>query len=188
MSEVEREVERETHSDSVAIVHPKEPIMTPIYVVITILLLVVLIWIYFRLDPPYVNGEFVRQQKVNDTIQWLYRCVNDICYDCNMTPIYEIKENFQITYTEKNISPHNVKGTIYLVVWDDLQGRVFNHNTFVYAVLHEIAHILSPSVHHEPPFDAIENILLDKAYELSYYDPNIPIDPNYITLDLGTGK
>lgn len=159
-----------------------------IYVIIIILLIIVLMWIYLRFDPPYNQYEFIRQQKVDETVQWLYRCVNDICYNCNMSPIYEIKENFQISYTDKITTPHNIKGTIYLVIWNETYGRVFNHNTLIYAVLHEIAHILSPSIHHEPPFDSIETILLNKAVELAYYDPNIPIESNYITLDLGTSK
>jgi len=162
--------------------------VTSVYIIITILLLIGLIWVYVRLDDPYNQHEFIRQQKVNETIQWLYRSVNDICYNCNMSPIYEIKENFQITYTDKITAPHNIKGTIYLVIWNEIYDRVFNHNTLIYAVLHEIAHILSPSIHHEPPFDSIESILLNKAVELSYYDPNIRMESNYITLDLGTSK
>lgn len=143
-----------------------------------------LMWIYLKFDTGYNQHEFMRRQKVNETIQWLYRSVNDICYNCNMSPIYEIKECFQITYIDKITSSHNVKGIIYLVVWNETHGRVFDPNTLIYSVLHEIAHILSPSIDHEPPFDSIERILLNKAIELSYYDPNIPIEPNYLTLDI----
>jgi hypothetical protein len=126
-----------------------------------------------------------RQQQVRETVQWLYQTVNDVCYRCNMAPIYEIIETTQITYTDKVTNTHNVKGTIYLVIWDDEHGRVFHHNTLIYATLHEIAHILSPSIHHEPPFDSIESILLNNASNLGYYDPSIPIESNYMTLDLG---
>ena len=127
-----------------------------------------------------------RQRKVQETIQWLYQAVNDVCYRCNMSPIYDIVEANQITYTDKVTTPHNIKGTIYLVIWNEQHERVFNHNTLMYAMLHEIAHILSPSVHHEPPFDSIESILMNTAINLGYYDPSIPIEPNYMTLDLGT--
>ena len=165
------------------------PTVTSIYIIIIVVIVIGLIWVYFSFDSPYEEEEeFIRKQKVNETIKWLYRSVNDICYNCNMSPIYEIKENFQITYTEKITTSHNVKGTIYLVMWNELHGCIFNNNTLMYAVLHEIAHILSPSIHHEPPFDSVERILLNKAIELSYYDPNIPIESNYITLDLGSYK
>ena len=105
-----------------------------------------------------------------------------------MSPIYEIKETTHITYTDKITSTHNVKGTIYLVMWDTINNKLFDHNTLIYTVLHEISHILSPSIKHNPPFDTIESILLKKAIELHYYDPETPIDKNYLTLDLTTTK
>lgn len=156
---------------------------TYIRIAIVILILVVLIWIYLR--PQIDQYESIRRQQVHNTIQWLYRTVNDICYRCNMAPIYEIIETKQITYTDKVTNPHNIKGIIYLVVWDEPHGRVFNHNTLIYAMLHEITHILSPSIHHEPPFDSIESILMNMAINLEYYDPTVPFESNYMTLDLG---
>lgn len=155
-----------------------------IYAVIIIFLVIGLACIYFHYDQGSNYYELTRQSKVNETIRWLYQAINDICYQCNMSPIYEIKETSRITYTDKVSSSHNVKGTINLVIWDDKYGRIFNYNTLIYAMLHEITHILSPSIHHEPPFDSIESILLNKAIELSYYDPNIPMEPQYMTLDL----
>lgn len=157
-----------------------------VYIVIVVLIIVGLIWIYFRFDHKVNQYELIRQQKVNETIQWLYQAVNDVCYHCNMAPIYNIFETTQITYTDKVTNPHNIKGTIYLVVWNDKHGRVFSHNTLIYAMLHEITHILSPSIHHEPPFDSIESILMNTAINLGYYNPNIPIESNYMTLDLAT--
>jgi len=155
-----------------------------IYIAVIVLLIIGLIWIYFRFDTQLDPYEIARQRRVNETIAWLYRSVNDVCYQCNMSPIYEIKQTSQITYTDKVSSSHNIKGSIYLVIWNDLNERIFDHNTLIYATLHEIAHILSPSIHHEPPFDSIEHILLQKAIDLTYYDPNIPIESNYMTLDL----
>ena len=154
------------------------------YVVMIILLLVILSWIYIRFEAKTDQYEIVRTQKVHETISWLYQSVNDICYHCNMSPIYDIRETAQITYTEKITKPHNIKGTIYLVVWDEKHSRVFNCNTLMYAVLHEIAHILSPSIHHEPPFDSIETLLLNTATNLGYYDPNVSIESHYMTLDI----
>ena len=155
-----------------------------VYALIIVLILVILIWIYVRFDNKVDQYENIRQKQVNDTIKWLYQAINNVCYACNMSPIYDIKENHQITYTDKITSSHNIKGIIYLVLWDDSPGRVFNNNTLIYASLHEIAHILSPSIHHEPPFDSIESILLNKAIDLQYYDPNIGIESHYLTLDL----
>lgn len=156
----------------------------PLYILIIILVIIGLVWVYFRFDSGPDEYELIRRQTVNETVQWLYKSVNDVCYNCNMSPIYEFKETSQITYTDKVTSEHNVKGTIYIVIWDEAHSRVFNHNTLIYSALHEIAHILSPSIHHEPPFDSIESILLNKAIDLGYYDPNIAIESHYMTLDL----
>lgn len=162
------------------------PISYAVYVLVIILLIAILVWIYIRFDSKVNQYEYVRLQTVNDTVRWLYQSVNDICNHCNMSPIYEIRETTQITYTEKITFPHNIKGTIHLVVWDENHGRIFSHNTLMYAMLHEISHILSPSIHHEPPFDSIEALLLNTATSLGYYDPNTPIESHYMTLDLTT--
>lgn len=146
-----------------------------------IIIIIVLIWIYVRFDITWNHSEFIRQEKIKETVQWLYRSVNDICYNCDMAPIYEIRESFHITYSEKI---NNTKGIIYLVIWDNEHQSVFNRNTLLYSVIHEITHILSPSINHKEPFDSIETLLLNKAVELLYYDPNIPLEPNYLTLDL----
>lgn len=158
--------------------------MVGIYVISIVIILILLGWIYLRAYPAVEYYEHTRQKQTQETIQWLYRAVNDICYRCNMSPIYDIVETTQITYTDKITKPHNIKGTIYLVLWNDRHGRVFSHNTLIYAMLHEITHILSPSIHHEPPFDSIEAILINMAINLGYYDPNIPMESNYMTLDL----
>lgn len=143
-----------------------------------------LIWIYIYSNHYVDEMDQIKRKKINNTIEWLYRSVNDICYNCNLSPIYNIRETTQITYTDKIISSHNIKGTIYFVIWDEINDKIFDNNTLLYAMLHEISHILSPSIHHEPPFDSIESLLLNKAIDLAYYDPNIPFESNYMTLDI----
>lgn len=160
-----------------------DPITICIYIAITILIVIILSFIYIRIETPQDYYKSFHKNKVNETIRWLYQAVNDICYQCNVSPTYEIIETSKITYTDKNISTHNIRGKIYLVLWDDIHERMFNNNTIMYAILHEIAHILSPSIHHEPPFDTIESMLLNKAIDLGYYDSSKMIDPDYMTLD-----
>lgn len=156
--------------------------MEYVQIVVIIVILIVLVMLYFRRY--YDSNELIRRKQVNETIQWLYRAVNDICYRCNMHPVYNIIETNHITYTDKVTNPHNIKGTIYLVIWNEESGCTFQHNTLIYAMLHEIAHILSPSIHHEPPFNSIEQILINTATDLGYYDPQIQMESNYMTLDL----
>lgn len=153
------------------------------YILLTILILIAIMWFYIRIDKSdkTSNYETIRKQKVKDTIQWLYQITNEICYHCHMTPIYNIIETSQITYSDKITG--QTKGAIYLVIWNDKHSRIFNHNTLIYATLHEIAHILSPSIRHEPPFDSIEKLLINTATNLGYYDPDIEIESNYVTLE-----
>jgi beta-lactamase regulating signal transducer with metallopeptidase domain len=154
-----------------------------IYILIVLTILVTLVWIYLYLYRDFDEFESIRRNEVNKTIQWLYYSVNNICNHCNMAPIYEIIETDHITYSDKINNPYNRRGKIYLVIWNYEYSRIFSHNTLIYAVLHEISHILSPSVHHEPPFDSIESLLLNTAIKLGYYDPNIPLEIGYIGPD-----
>lgn len=150
-------------------------------VIVTIILLCLF---YIYLKPTQTSHyEEIRKAKVNESISWLYQTVNNVCYQTNFSPIYTLNETAQITYTEKNKDIRN-KGEIYLVVWDEDHGRTFNKNTLIYAVLHEVAHILSPNPNHNHPFDLIEASLLNKAIELGYYDATIPMESNYATMDL----
>lgn len=153
-----------------------------IYISISLIIIFGLIWFYLTFDSDQYQS--VRAKQITETINWLYHSVNDVCHHCNMSPIYNIVESHQITYTDKLTTTHTINGTINLVIWNDKYNRIFHRNTLIYAMLHEISHILSPSIHHDPPFDSIESILLNMATRLGYYDPNVPIESHYVTLDL----
>lgn len=150
------------------------------YIVIVLVICIMLIWIY----SPHLSRNNSRQQQTKEALIWIQDAINHVCKVCNMSPMYTIVETRQITYTYKILTHHNVSGTIYLAIWDDTHDTIFSYNTLIYAALHEIAHILSPSTHHAPPFNTIETLLLDTAGQLGYYNADIAIDPNYITLDM----
>lgn len=135
-------------------------------IIIIFLILICLICIYFRVSPITIDNS------IHSTIQWLYQSTNDICYHCNLSPIYEIKQNQQITFTTKIITQFETKGIINLALYDDEQNRMFDKNTLIYAVLNEIAELLEITV----------TVLLNKAIELNYYDPTIPLEKSYIAL------
>lgn len=129
-----------------------------------------------------------KQQQISETIDWLYGNVNRICDECHFKPIYNIYLTNNITHVEKSENfkgdiNGGFKGDIYISIWNDKLNRTFHKNTLIYAVLHEIAHLLSPSEGHQEPFDNIENILLNKAIELDIWDPNIIIESNYKTME-----
>ena len=163
-----------------------------IIIFICVLILLFLIWMYFGFD--YIlqtNTVIYRTHKednlVYKTIKWLYKTIDHICTYCQMYPIYNIVEAHNITYTEierkrSKDAKNHPKGTIYLVLWDDKKRLLFDDNTLIYAMLHEIAHIMSPSHYHEYPFDKIENKLLNTAALLGYYDTTKLLDINYRTI------
>lgn len=146
-----------------------------IYIGLLLLLIIGMCVIYLN-DNDY---EIYKRRQVSDTIKWIYQVVNKICDIANFEPSYQIKETNFITYVEKS----NSINTINLLIWNDKYHRVFSHNTLIYATLHEISHILSPSISHNSPFDLIENKLFKIAIDLGYYDPDIPLEKNYYTID-----
>ena len=46
-----------------------------------------------------------------------------------------------------------------------------DHNTFMFVILHEMAHIMSVSSHHTPEFWSNFRFLLREAAQMHYYDP-----------------
>lgn len=148
-----------------------------VYIVIVVLIICLMSWYYLKFDTYNI-----RKSLSDEYIEWLHRMVSDICHTCNFHPQYNLVEIYTITHTEKHSITN--KGVIYLVIIDDETGAPFSKNTLVYAVLHELAHILSPSIKHESPFDSIEKRLLGAAQHMGYYDPSAPLESNYVTFDL----
>lgn len=151
------------------------------YVLVIIVMIFMLIMFY---TPIIQNNSKSNNDERERVVDWLKMVVDHVCRKCNMNPNYELRTDTNITYTEKSIFNYNTSGVIYLAIWDNIDNKLFQINTLVYSVLHEIAHVLSPSIKHEPPFDTIESLLLTTAHQLSYYNPNIPHDPHYITIEI----
>lgn len=77
-----------------------------------------------------------------------------------------------------------VKGKyeIYLVVWDIVHDTLFDDNTLVHALLHEVCHIIDTSdCHgcHTPAFNELEDRVLQSAEDLGYYNPGRGPSNNY---------
>lgn len=58
-------------------------------------------------------------------------------------------------------------------------GKFYSENTLMYVLLHELAHVISPTYGHDDNFKERMNDLLFKAKELGIYDPDIPIPKMY---------
>jgi len=89
-----------------------------------------------------------------------------------LLPSYEIYPSESITRTEDGYR-------IYLVLWNGTQ--LYDDNTLIYAILHEIAHIMAPAwaTHGDVEFEEIEHLLLETAHRLGYYDPDVSLPETY---------
>ena len=84
-----------------------------------------------------------------------------------------------ITISKANKSYTVNKKDVFLCL-KDKDGEYYNKNMLVYVAVHELAHVLCPSVGHTEEFWQINDKLLNKATELGYYNPSIPAVKDYI--------
>jgi hypothetical protein len=143
--------------------------------IISLLIILFLFYLCFRSSSPSNSYLRFRHNQTHDTIQSLYQICNNICYHCNFNPIYTILESSHITYTDSS-SYNTSKGTIHLVIWNTKYSRSFDRNTLLFFLLRELSLIISPSSDNSSSINAI---LLNTAVNLGYFDPLIPIDPDY---------
>lgn len=58
-------------------------------------------------------------------------------------------------------------------------GHYYNDNSLMFVALHELAHVINDEFHHTKKFYYIQDLLLERARLLGYYDPNISFQSNY---------
>ena len=85
----------------------------------------------------------------------------------------------KITISEANKSYTVNKKDVFLCL-KDKDGEYYNKNMLAFVALHELAHVICPSVGHTDEFWKINEKLLNKATELGYYNPSIPAVKDYI--------
>ncbi len=83
---------------------------------------------------------------------------------------FELLKSRSRTYTENKKQIH--------VVIDKKDGSLYNFDTLMFVVLHEIAHIISPDHHHTSRFHQIEKRLHQKAIERGWLKMN-QVDRSY---------
>jgi hypothetical protein len=113
-----------------------------------------------------------RFQLIKEEIQRLYDDLDQIVDAAHISSQYNLYVSDTETYVKN-------QRDIYLVVWNEEQNKLFDHNTLLGAALHELVHILCPEPGHPPLFDQIEDHLVDLSIELGLYDPNQASDPSY---------
>jgi hypothetical protein len=147
--------------------------MKLIFIIIFIILFCIFIIKIFIINN-YKNYKNYKSISIKDTIDWLYQSINEICYECKLYPIYTIKQNDTLTFSEK-IDKN--KGIIYISLWDDKNDRLYSNTTLLFKTLHEISNILSENNYN---FDFIEKNLINTAINLGFYDINDKIEQEEI--------
>lgn len=71
------------------------------------------------------------------------------------------------------------KKVITICLRNPKTGEYYPENTLMYVLLHELAHVISPTYGHDENFKARMNRLLFEAKEMGMYDPEIPIPSMY---------
>lgn len=95
-----------------------------------------------------------------------------------LTPL-NFKNYYQeITIQEGKQSFTENKKNIFLCM-RDRTGNVYDFNSLMYVLLHEISHVINDELHHTQKFKNIFSELLKHAENLGYYNSNIPFESKY---------
>jgi len=156
--------------------------LPPSYILIfSIIFIILIIYLFFNntfFSPPSLSSSY-KFFLINNKLSFFHTISHSILNHCNIKfPSFTLVNTFNITFTNKS------KSIIYLVLWDPKSNSLFDDNTILYSLLHELSHILSPSPYHDTLFNLIESHLLQSAQDLGFYDPSIPFNKNYLTLEL----
>lgn len=96
-----------------------------------------------------------------------------------MIPVHPVFKTVKLYEGEKSYTIN--KERIYLSLRDK-NGDYYELNTLVYAVIHEVAHLLNThDVGHTPMFHKIFDQLLEQAKGVGCYNPSVPIRVDYST-------
>tara|TARA_B100001769_G_C21906433_1_gene489241 strand:+ start:194 stop:625 length:432 start_codon:yes stop_codon:yes gene_type:complete len=93
---------------------------------------------------------------------------------CNIDPAAK-----KITVSEENKSYTVNKKDVFLCL-KDKDGEYYNKNFLIFVAIHELSHVICPSIGHTDEFWKINEKLLNKATALGYYNPSIPVVKDYI--------
>lgn len=94
----------------------------------------------------------------------------------DLTPVHPAIKDLTLLRGDKSYTINKEK--VYLCL-KDKDGNYYSKNTLYYVFLHELAHVLNPSIGHTEEFQKTFESLLDKAIQLGIFDPSIPIPTDY---------
>jgi len=99
-----------------------------------------------------------------------------------LEPLNNLNILNNLVMIEDNESYTINKKVIHLCTKDPQNGKLYDKNTLMFVVLHELAHVLCNDIGHTENFTTINYALLEHAIKHGYYDASKPFIKNYCSL------
>lgn len=154
-----------------------------------LLLLVFIIWLVFAMvlvDQNSICGQLLNELNMVATDihrEWQREIVtNHRLRSLGLTNYnfhYRLLYSTNGTYT---ILEDGMEPTI-MIQLERPDGSPYPMETLIIALIHELAHVISPSTEHDHPFDLIEGVLSDISYRLGYLNTDSTLDEMYPCVD-----
>lgn len=87
--------------------------------------------------------------------------------------------NYQLIPSQERRTFVVDKKKIYLVIRDPETGKLYDYQTLLYVILHELAHVLTPDELHSDSFHQMERHLHQRAVDKGFLPAMFTPDPNY---------
>lgn len=139
-----------------------------LYIFLIALVLAVIGYMYLDAPSAQKHDAAMRMHAVNDTLAWLHQTLNLICYYSDISASYSLRVGDTVRCESSDSGMH----TIYIVIWDSENQRLYDTHTLLYAVIYALSHAMSDAP------DALESVLINAAIKLGYFDTTL-LNPNY---------
>lgn len=164
-----------------------------------LLIILIILWISTSGVGRSSSPSLSRHDQIAAKLTFLNHVVRTVCSELQIPISYRLYVSSETSYVKN-------KSEIYLVVWDYAHHRMFDDNTLIYAILHEVVHILTPcegegitlahvssaqldvascllsrrsGEEHNANFLRLEDDVLRVASAFGYYDPHTGPSKSY---------
>lgn len=152
-------------------------------IIIVFLLIGIIVFCLFRKNERFYPLEDVKSKEMLNSLNYAVADILDnkkYKFSGYLIPLNFQNYHQKITLQEGYSSFTENKRKIVLCMKNE-HGELYNFNSLLYVLLHEIAHVINDELHHTKKFQKIFNELLRHAEMLGYYNSKLPFESNYCT-------
>lgn len=113
--------------------------------IIEILLLIVILWIVttsYMSNKRSVKTLIETKNEHENKLAFVLHNLEHLCSLASVTPTFTLVPSDDKSWVED-------KHCIHLLIWDQTNKRFYDDNTIMHAAIHELVHVLCPSVRHD---------------------------------------